>query len=425
MINRRDFIKTAAIPLLTTTTFAEKKPEVFAETPEAGPAIKSFSIVRATGSFYRFIGMNAYDKAPKGINGIRPLVKVTLADGTEGIGPIGYREPDEKVLTNLKTLLGKDPLSFYQWQGDLITGVSDTMNSFFFDAHHAWFEGPVLDAIGKVKQKPVWKLFGKEVRNGIDPYDGTLCFDEIAQRGNVQILADIATRIKSDGYRGIKMKLGRPQKWMPGEAGVARDIDAFIAVREAVGRNVVLMADANNGYEKQFDWSVKLLKACAPYSMYFMEELFPDDTIQYQKLRSALLEANAFVPIAEGESVNDLTKFDTYLNDGIYNFLQPDMHTCGFSNILAFARKAESYPQCQVIPHVWQSQLGLIMSLHISKIQKNINHVEDSRYAEHAIMTNEYTFREGQWFIPDRPGWGVVLSPDYKQFITGSEMVVQ
>jgi L-alanine-DL-glutamate epimerase-like enolase superfamily enzyme len=274
-------------------------------------------------------------------------------------------------------------------------------------------------------KKPVWQLTGDAVREGIDPYDGTLYFEDIATNRDVSVIAETAKKIKADGYRGIKIKLGRADKWLPGEAGVQRDIDAFIALREAVGSNFNLMADPNNGYAKNFDWAVRLLKACAPYNMYFIEEIFPDNASMYRKLQNALLEDNFFIPIADGENINDLSLFDQYMKDGIYNYLQPDMHTCGYSNLLALARKAQAFPHIKVIPHVWQSQLGLIMSLHVSRIQGNIVYVEDSRYFEHVVMQDGYLFQEGQWFIPDKPGWGVSLSPDYQQFIVDKEIVVK
>lgn len=425
MLSRRNFVKLASLPLLTPATLykTSKRRDEF-ELPDSAPVIKSFSVFKATGNFHRFVGMNSYDKAPKGIQGNRGIVKVTLADGTIGIGPIGYRPADEPALLKLKELIGKDPFSFYNWQGDKITGVKEDMQPFFFDARYAWFESAVLDAIGKLKQQPVWKLTGTALRDGIDPYDGSLYFEDIANNRNVDVIGEVAKKIRADGYRAIKMKLGRPSKWLPGEAGVARDIDAFIAAREAVGSNFVLMADANNGYEKQLDWAIRLLKACGPYQMHFIEELFPDDVVEYRKLRDALLTDNFFIPIAEGENINDLSQFDSYMSAGIYNYLQPDMHTCGYSNILAMARKAQSFSHIKVIPHVWQSQLGLLMSLHISKIQHNINFVEDSRYFEHAIVPGGYLFREGQWFIPDKAGWGIELSPDYKQFIVDKETIV-
>lgn len=426
MLSRRSFVKLAGIPLLAPTTFFNTGKAIIdpEKSTDSAPVIKSFSVFKATGNFHRFVGMNSYDKAPKGIQGNRGIVKVTLADGTIGIGPIGYRPADEPALLKLKELIGKDPFDFYTWQGNKITGVSESIKPYFFDARYAWFESAVLDAIGKLKQQPVWKLTGSPVRDGIDPYDGSLYFEDIANNRSVEVIGELAKKIRTDGYRAIKMKLGRPSKWMPGEAGVQRDIDAFIAAREAVGSNFILMADANNGYAKQMDWAIRLLKACGPYQMFFIEELFPDDAGEYRRLREALLKDGFYIPIAEGENINDLSLFDPYMSDGIYNYLQPDMHTCGYSNILAMARKAQSFSHVKVIPHVWQSQVGLLMSLHASKIQKNINFVEDSRYAEHAINPGGYLFREGQWFIPDKAGWGIDLSPDYKQFMVDKEITV-
>lgn len=428
MVSRRNFVKFAAatIPLLSVSA-----PELLAESQShsslnlsEGPVIKRFSVFNSSGSFYRFVGMNAYDKRPKGINGARKSFIVELSDGTLSLGTVGYNRVNDAVVAKLKGLIGKDPLTFYQWNGDKIIGVAPAMQDYFFNGQNAWMESAFLDAVGKIKQLPVWKLMGESVREGVDPYDGTLYFEDIANNTDVSIIGEIGKRIKEDGYRAIKIKLGRASKWMPGEAGLNRDIEAFIALREAVGQNFNLMADANNGYRDKFDWAVKLMTSCAPYDMYYMEELFPDDTRQYARLREALLKENFFIPIGEGESIRDLEKFDQYCKDGVYNFIQPDMPTCGLSNILQAAKRFEKYPHVKLIPHVWQSQFGLIMSLHASKIQSNIPYVEDSRYLEHAFIPSGYLFKNGQWFIPDKPGWGIELAPDYKQFITNDEIVI-
>jgi L-alanine-DL-glutamate epimerase-like enolase superfamily enzyme len=100
------------------------------------------------------------------------------------------------------------------------------------------------------------------------------------------------------------------------------------------------------------------------------------------------------------------------------------MPTSGMSNILRTAKKAQEYSHVNLIPHVWQNQLGLIMSMHASKVQKNIPFVEDSRFFEHAFITNDYIFSNGQWFIPDKPGWGIEFSADYIQYMVGKETIL-
>lgn len=426
MISRRDFVKMAgAMPLAAAGGSYMGQPAFGGlRSGAAAPAVKSITIMNVSGSFDRFVGMNAYDDAPKGINKVQQLARVRLSDGTEGLTVIGYTNIDQKIIAGIKQLIGKDPFSFYNWEGERITGVTESMKAYFFDTQYAWIEGAFLDVIGKLKNMPVWKLLGEPVRDGIDAYDGSLYFEDIAQGQDVSIIADIGRRMKNEGYRGIKMKLGRPSKWLKGEAGVERDIAAFIALREAVGWNFNIMTDANNGYKDNFAGALKLMKSCAPYDMYWMEELFPDDTAKYMQLREELLKDNFFIPIAEGEGVKQLDRFDPYFKDGVYNYLQPDMRTCGMSNILNLARKAENHPHVKIIPHNWQSQFGLIMSLHASKISRKIIFVEDDRFFTHALSLPKYHFREGQWFIPDEPGWGVRLAPDHKQFFMGEEIVI-
>jgi len=390
-----------------------------------GPAIQRIELMNVSGSFYRFVGMNSYDREPKGINKVQQLAKITLADGTYGLTVVGYTRITDGILSKMKELIGKDPFSFYSWQGERISGVAEGMEPYFYDADYSWIEGAILDAIGKVLQVPIWKLFGDAVKDGIDTYDGTLYFEEISLQEDVNTIADIGRRIKNDGYTAIKMKLGRPSKWLKGEAGVNRDIDVFIALREAVGWNFNIMTDANNGYDGQFEWAVKLMKACAPYEMYWMEELFPEDKSLYLKLRETLLEDGFFIPIAEGENIRHYDQLTSLMGDGVYNYLQPDMRTCGMSNILRMAAAVRKYAHIKLIPHNWQSQMGLIMSLHAAKISTNINFVEDDRFHNHALSLPKYQFKGGQWFVPDEPGWGVTLVPGYEQFVVeGSEIVV-
>lgn len=433
MLSRRNFVKTSSLLSMTiaSSCVAEKSISATTDKLEKGPTVKKITVFAGSGSFYRFIGPNSYDEKPKGIHGhTRRTVLVELSDGTIGMGTVGYRTFNEKVLADLQPLIGKDIFLFYEWEGDIIRGINPDIQKYFLDSAYAWVESAILDALGKVKDKPVYRLFGESVKDGIDPYDGTLYFADLVypQSNGVELISQIGKRIKNDGYRAIKLKVGRCDKWMPGIAGVERDIEAFIALREAVGHNFSLMTDANNGYKDKLDWALRFLKACAPYNMYFMEELIPDDTATYKQLREALQSENLHIPIADGESIwmEDMMEvFHGYCESGVYSYIQPDIPTCGFSNILRIARMAEKYPHVRLIPHVWQSQMGLLMSAHIAKVQRNIPFVEDSRYNEHVMLAPEYTFTGGQWFVPEIPGWGVTLAPGYEEYMEEEPIVLQ
>ncbi|MDZ7695353.1 MAG: enolase C-terminal domain-like protein [Balneolaceae bacterium] len=217
--------------------------------------------------------------------------------------------------------------------------------------------------------------------------------------------------------------MGRPYKWVKGEAGVKRDIEAFKAVREAVGYNFNIMADANDGYEQNFDWAVRMLRECAPYEMYWMEEIFPETTKIYRRLHTVLNQSNVKIPIAEGEDVRDVDQFQSYLEEELFNFIQPDMRTVGFSNILRGAKMAGEHG-VSLIPHNWASEIGKLMSILCAVIQKNITFAEDDRYHTLAIDASGYLFRDGQWTAPDRPGWGIRLNDHYDYFQRNNEEAV-
>src|SRR5690606_28796002 len=142
----------------------------------------------------------------------------------------------------------------------------------------------------------------------------------------------------------------------------------------------------------------------------------------YLNLREELMSDGFYIPYAEGEDIKDIESLTNLMNDGIYNYLQPDMRTWGMSNILRATRHAQQYPHIKVIPHNWQSQIGLVMSLHAAKICKNMVFVEDDRFHNHAIILSGYRFDNGQWFVSDEPGWGIHLSPSLSDVVVkGSE----
>lgn len=420
-LTRRNFLKAMlAVPAL----YALPLPRIMAESKHNGPVIEKITMLRIPGEFYRPVAMNAYDPGPKGKAGSIRLIRVFLSDGTMGLGVEGYVSIGSKTISFLKNMIGINPLNVYSWEKGQIREIHPSYRLSLQDPQYSWFEGPLLDLVGKLKGKPVYQLFGKSVRDGVDCYDGTLYFADVAANRDASIIGEIAKRIKEDGYQAIKLKVGRPYKWVKGEAGVKRDIEAFIAAREAVGSNFNLMADANNGYEGHFDWAVRFLKACAPYEMYWIEEIFPESIEEYRKLNQTLLENNAYIAIAEGEDIKWMEEFAPYLKSRIYRYIQPDMRTSGLTNILRAADMAADHG-VSLVPHNWMSEMGKLMSIHASKIKKNIVFVEDDRYHNFAIDASSYAFRNGQWFVSERPGWGVDLSPHYVTFSRESgEMVI-
>jgi L-alanine-DL-glutamate epimerase-like enolase superfamily enzyme len=388
------------------------------------PAISRITILEVPGEFSRPVAMNAYDTRPVGKSGHIRLVRVFLSDGTMGLGVEGYVPIRDSGLAFLKQMIGVRPETVFLWQGDRIAGYAPDYKSLLQDEHNCWFEMALLDLVGKIRGKPVYALFGEPVRERIDAYDGSLYFVDVAGGRGAEAVGEVAKEIRGDGYRGLKIKVGRPWKWMPGEAGVARDIEVVIAAREAIGANMNLMADANNGYQDHHDWAVRFLKESSPYGLGWIEEIFPETLEDYRWLHHQLQELNADTPVADGESVRNMDDFAPFLHAGLYRYIQPDMRTCGFSKVLDAAALADPW-RVNVVAHNWMSELGKIACLHAAKIRRNIPLIEDDRYQDVALDTSAYMFRDGQWIVPEKPGWGVDLSPNYDVLLRdGAEIVI-
>jgi L-alanine-DL-glutamate epimerase-like enolase superfamily enzyme len=416
-IDRRFFVKTA----LMATSVAVMPGELFAGD---SPAISRITILEVPGEYVRPVSMNAYDKRPVGKSGHIRLIRIFLNDGTMGLAVEGYEPIRDPGLKFLKSMIGVRPEAVFLWKGERIAGHAPEFAAELADKSNCWFELGLLDLVGKIRGKPVYELFADPVREGIDAYDGSLYFVDVESGRGAEAVGEVAKYIREDGYRGVKIKVGRPWLWMPDESGVVRDIEAVIAAREAAGRNMNLMADANNGYEHHHEWAIRFMTECSPYALTWIEEIFPETLPDYTAFHRQLQEVNADTPVADGESVRNMDEYCPFMDAGLYRYIQPDMRTCGFSKVLYAADLAQPR-RVNVVAHNWMSELGKIACLHASKIRQNIPLIEDDRYHDFSLDASAYEFRDGQWIVPDQPGWGVDLSPNYDLFVrNGAEIVI-
>ncbi|MHC4146031.1 MAG: enolase C-terminal domain-like protein [Planctomycetota bacterium] len=80
------------------------------------------------------------------------------------------------------------------------------------------------------------------------------------------------------GHRAFKVKIGRGHKWMPWDAGYARDKEVLEVIRRHAGPEVIIGVDSNNGYT--LEKAKQLLLDMPDYKFAFMEEMFPETVEQ-------------------------------------------------------------------------------------------------------------------------------------------------
>jgi L-alanine-DL-glutamate epimerase-like enolase superfamily enzyme len=376
------------------------------------------------GRFHKFVAMNAYDVAPKGHTYSNHLVRVQTGQGVEGVGVMGYGAPDEKFYAALRSLVGADPLALYEMENGRITGRSpryaETLRGYMF------LDGALFDLIGKLTGKAAWRLIGDAARDRVETYDGTLYFSDLWFRDRgIRAVVEEAEEAARKGYRGMKLKLGRGWKWMDPEPGFRRDLEVVRAVRAAMGPEMRIMVDVNNGFQKEPERAWRLLQETAAETLYWLEEPFPEQVGLYTELRAKMREGGVRTLIADGESARQSGEMIPYIEPKVLvDVLQLDIRGCGFLENAALARRAGPLGAV-CVPHNWGSQLGGLMGLQLGKAVKFVPAAEDDRSTCDVLIPEGYEFRGGSYSVPDNPGLSVRVDEDaYRLHAKAAEVVI-
>jgi L-alanine-DL-glutamate epimerase-like enolase superfamily enzyme len=410
-MNRRSFLSALA-------------PAVIRMGQAASARITRILVAPIDGRFHKFVTMNAYDTAPKGHTYSNHLIRIQTGQGVEGVGVMGYRTPDGGFYQALRRLVGVDPLTVYRMEGGRITAPMPAFADML--QTYAFLDGAMFDLIGKLTGKAAWRLIGDSVRDRVETYDGTLYFSDVWFRDRgVKAVVEEAEEAAKSGYRGIKLKLGRGWKWMDPEAGFRRDVEIVRAVRQAVGPDMKIMVDINNGFQKEPERAWRLLQETAADNLYWLEEPFPEEVGLYSELRAKMQRAGIRTRIADGENVRRASELTPYIEPKVLvDVLQMDIRTCGLLENAALARRAGPLGAV-CVPHNWGSQLGGLMGLQLAKAMKAVPAAEDDRSTCDVLIPEGYEFHGGSYSVPDHPGLSVRVNEDvYRMKCKAAEVTV-
>ncbi|HKU27971.1 MAG TPA: L-rhamnonate dehydratase [Candidatus Sulfotelmatobacter sp.] len=196
------------------------------------------------------------------------------------------------------------------------------------------------DLLGKAVRQPVFRLLGGRTKTRIPVYASRLYSVDLSE------LAGEAKRYKDEGYKAMKLRFG----WGPadGAAGVQRNLDLIRTVRQSVGDDVDVMADAYMGWT--LDYAKRILPLLEPFRLRWLEEpVIPDDIHGYAELKSATR-----IPIAGGEHEFTIYGFRELIEAHALDYIQFDTNRVGGltqARKIAALAEAHSIP---VIPHAGQ-----------------------------------------------------------------------
>ncbi|MFO0953042.1 MAG: mandelate racemase/muconate lactonizing enzyme family protein [Isosphaeraceae bacterium] len=257
------------------------------------------------------------------------------------------------------------------------------------------------DLMGKASGQPVSRLLGGDYRRTIKPY-GSILFDEPGP------LSETLSSVVARGFKAIKLG------WRPfGRRDRATDELLMTTARDTVGPDVELMVDA--GGSEQFwphgtNWARNTAEMLADYgAVWFEEPLPPDDIEGYIALTKV-----SPVPIAGGEVLTRRQAFLPWIERRAVDILQPDCtKNGGLSESRRIAWLAFDH-NVQVVPHGWNTAVGLAADLQFSAaipVARYVEYLTPCAYIDDLTTEPFVLDAEGRLTIPDRPGLGIGLDP--------------
>jgi L-rhamnonate dehydratase len=271
------------------------------------------------------------------------IVEVLTDAGHVGIGnaALAPRVTKQTIDVYLKPLLlGADPWDVeFLWQLMYRRTMAFGRKGIGMTAISA-VDIALWDILGKSARQPVFRLLGGRTKSTIPVYASRLYSQPLEQ------LAQEAASYKSQGYTAMKLRFG----WGPadGAAGMQRNVDLVRTVRDTVGDDIDIMADAYMGWT--LDYARRMVPLLAPFHLRWLEEpVIPDDLHGY-----ASLKAMNVMPIAGGEHAFTVHEFRDLLEARALDYIQFDTNRVGgITQARKIAALAESF-QVPVVPHAGQ-----------------------------------------------------------------------
>jgi L-alanine-DL-glutamate epimerase-like enolase superfamily enzyme len=317
-----------------------------------------------------------------------PIVRITCADGAQGTGysyTIGTGGSSVFALIRdhlAPRLIGRDAAEIERLWKELFFHTHATAVGAITSLALAAIDTALWDVKCRRAGLPLWMCAGgAQQRVPVYTTEGGWLHHSREQ------LVDEAHAAQAQGFRGAKIKVGRPT--------IAEDVGRLTAVRESVGDAFEIMVDANQAFT--VSEARRRAHAFSALSLAWLEEPLPAEDLGGH----VELAAVATMPIAVGESLYHLAHFREYLERRACSIVQVDCARIGgIMPWLKVAHLAEAY-NVAVCPH-------FLMELHVSLTAAVANGtwVEDIPQLN-AITTSRMTIDDGYAVPPSSPGLGI------------------
>lgn len=338
------------------------------------------------------------------------LVRVCTQEGLTGVGSVGVGSGAAAfvIQQHLKPIVvGQSPFDVESlWEQMYRSTINYGRKGLVLEAISA-VDIALWDIMGKATGQPVYNLLGGRTRERIRVYASRLYartdLDELARQAQV---------FRQQGFTAMKQRFGYGPS--DGPAGMRKNLELVRTVRDAIGPDIELMADAYMGWDVTYAIRMIRMLEDAGVNLRWVEEpVIPDDIDGYAEIRSKVN-----TPISGGE--HEFTRYGAreLLRRRAVDILQPDVNRVGgiteARKIWAMAA-AEGIP---VIPHAGQMHNYHLVMAHLnSPMAEYFPPPGDDAVLEDdtlfwELFIGEPRAHKGEIALPATPGLGLELNED-------------
>lgn len=336
------------------------------------------------------------------------IVRVKTDDGSEGYGQIATYHANISALVlhqqvapyvlganaeRIADLIGRVVDGEHKFPGSYICRAVGGVDTALWDLHGKRAGKSVCELIGG-KPRPV-AVYGSSMRRDISP-------------------ADEAERLKrlqeAHGFQAFKIRIGN---------NFGRDIDVYpgrteqvvSAVRRSLGDRTSLYVDANSGFSPRH--AIEVGRMLEQQGVCHYEEPCPYPELEWTKQVTDALD----VAVTGGEQDTDMAHWKRMISMHAVDIVQPDIcYVGGLSRAMEVARLAQ-YAGMTCTPHAANLSMVAVFTLHMVAAIPNAGKfmefsIEPDSWTQ-SLFTSKLTVSDGQVNIPDGPGWGVTINPEW------------
>jgi L-Ala-D/L-Glu epimerase len=263
-------------------------------------------------------------------------------------------------------------------------------------AAKAAFDIALHDLVARAAGMPIWQLLGGRAREALQ-ISRVISVDEPA------VMAAAATRHVADGFRTVKVKVGD-------RADPLLDANRVAAVRQAVGPEVAIKVDVNQGWRSP-GTAITAIRAMAPSLPAYVEQ--PVLWWDMEGLAEVRRQTGAIIMIDEGcHGPRDMLRAVALRAADLVNIKL--MKSGGILNALKLNAIAEAAGIPAQVGTMVESSIASAAGLHAAIATSNVKTVEMGG----PLMLAEDIGDAGTWYrhdmvtVPDGSGLGISVDVD-------------